>query len=142
MLVVGLLGTTLGITVGTASATAPQGSKAAYCKAVLELGTDVTQPSDDATTIPADTAADLEAAFKKVAKLAPTKAIKKADLTIADYYGQIADGKTPADISSEDGEAYSKAIAKFGTYLATKCITAAIPDVTLPGGGKVEIPGT
>jgi hypothetical protein len=142
LLVVGLLGTTLGITATGASATVRHSSQDTYCKAVLKLGDDVQQPDPNATEIPVGTAADLEKAFKTVAKAAPSKAIKKQDLTIAAYYGKVADGTSVADISAKEAEAYGKAYAKFGLYVATKCVASSIPDVTLPGGGKVEIPGT
>jgi hypothetical protein len=139
LFVVALLGTTLGVTVGTASATVPAASKAAYCKAVLKVGTDVTPSSG--TTVDKASAKSFQKAFTKLAKLAPTSAIKKQNLTIAAYYGKLANGDTPADIGSKEAEAFGKAFAKFGQYAATECISASIPDITLPGGGKVEIPG-
>jgi type II secretory pathway pseudopilin PulG len=116
-------------------------SKKQFCASALKLGQDVTQPSQDATTIPEDTAKDLEKAFNKLSKQAPTKALKTATKNIAKYYGQIADGDSPADISTSDSEKYAKGTAKFGVYLATSCISASIPDVTIPGGGTIPIPG-
>lgn len=127
--------------VATASIDA-KGSKKKFCEQALKLGTDVTQPSPDATSVPEDTAADLERAFKKLSKAAPSKALKNATATIASYYGELADGSSPADLSAEEGEAYGNATAKFATYLATKCISEVIPDITLPGGGEIDIPGT
>lgn len=80
-------------------------------------------------------------AFAKLSKLAPSKGLKTATKNIAKYYGEIADGQTPADVSSKAGEAYGKGIAKFGTFIATGCIASSIPDI--PGGGSIpDIPGT
>jgi hypothetical protein len=139
--VAGLTAGMVGGVAGTGSASVESASKKQFCAAALKLGQDVTQPSTDATTIPVDTAKDLEKAFAKLSKLAPTKALKTATKNVAKYYGQIADGDDPADISASDGEAYGKGFAKFGVYIATSCVSVSIPDVTIPGGGDIPIPG-
>jgi len=117
-----------------------KGSKAKFCKAALTVGKDVTNPGD-ATTITEENAAALEKSFKKLSKLAPSGKLKSATKTIASFYGRIADGDSVEDVSTDDGEAYAKASGVFATYLATKCIAESIPDITLPGGGEVSIPG-
>ena len=136
-------GLTAGLVGGMAGA-APASvgtNKKKFCVAALKLGQGVTQPDPNATTIPEDTAKDLEKAFNKLSKLAPSKGLKTATKNIAKYYGEIADGQTPADVDTPLSEAYAKAVAKFGTFIATGCITASIPDVTIPGGGTIPIPG-
>ena len=125
----------------TATPAFAKGSKAKFCKAVTNLGDDVTQQPTDGTTIPTETAADLERNFKKLAKAAPNGKLKSAVKDIAAYYGQIADGDSVEDISQEDAEAYGEGFATFSQYFATKCISELVPDITLPGGGQVSIPG-
>lgn len=122
--------------VGSASVSA---DKKSFCKAALKIQVDAAE--GEVPTVTEDVAASLEKQFRKVAKKAPTKALKNASNTIADWYGEIADGNSATDISTEEGEAYGEAAAKFYSYLGTKCLTEAIPDITLPGGGKVDIPG-
>lgn len=133
----------VGMVAGVASA-APASvsdSKKSFCKTALTLGQDIANPTEPGVTLDEDTAGDLEQAFKKLSKQAPTKALKKAAKDVASYYGQIADGESPADISTDEGEKYGEGFAKVSLYAATKCLTAAIPDITLPGGGEVDIPG-
>lgn len=115
------------------------GNKEKFCKATGTVTTDVT--IDESGQLPEDAAADLEKGFKKLAKLAPTKKLKNATKTIAEYYGRIADGEGAEDVSEDFAKDYANATATFGTYVATKCISEVIPDITLPGGAEVEIPG-
>jgi len=115
-------------------------SKKSYCKALTDVS-DVTQAPSDATEIPRETAEDLEEVFSNAADEAPTKALKKATKAVAAYYGAVADADEPSDLSTSITLKYGKALGKVGIYLATKCLAAVIPDITLPGGGKVEIPG-
>ena len=76
-------------------------SKKSYCAGFLELGQDVTQPDPDSSSIPRETAADLEDNFRKLAKQAPTKSLKKATKTIAEWYGEIADSETGVEIDTD-----------------------------------------
>jgi hypothetical protein len=115
-------------------------SKKSYCKALTNVS-DATQAPSDATEIPRETAEDLEEVFSNAADEAPTKALKKATKTVAAYYGAVADADEPGDLSTTITLKYGKALGKVGIYIATKCLSVAIPDITLPGGGKVEIPG-
>jgi len=108
-----------------------KGSKKKFCNQALNLGSEITQ-SPDPSSLAEETAADLEKAFKKLAKAAPNKALKNASTTIANFYGEIADGGDVQDLTADDGEAFAKANVKFATYLATKCVSEAIPDITLP----------
>lgn len=108
-----------------------KGSKKKFCNQALNLGSDITQ-SPDPSSLSEETAADLEKAFKKLAKAAPNNALKNASTTMANFYGELADGGDARDIDSDDAKAFAKATAKFGTYLATKCVSEAIPDITLP----------
>ncbi len=108
-----------------------KGSKKKFCNQALNLGSDITQ-SPDPSSLTEETAADLEKAFNKLAKVAPNKALKNSSTTMANFYGEIADEGDAQDISSDDAKAFAKATVKFGTYLATKCVSAAIPDITLP----------
>ncbi len=124
--------------VGSASVST---DKKSYCQGFNELGQDVTQPDPDSTDIPRETAADLEEKFRDLAKEAPNKKLKKATNTIADWYGEVADSDDATDIDQDLSERYGKAIAKVATYAVSKCIAESIPDITLPGGGKVDIPG-
>jgi hypothetical protein len=123
----------------TASASVAE-SKKSYCKALTNVG-DVTQAPSDADEIPRGTAADLEEVFSDAADEAPTKSLKKATKTVAAYYGAVADTDDPGDLSIAITTKYGKALGKVSIYLLTKCVSAVIPDITLPGGGKVEIPG-
>jgi hypothetical protein len=125
MLVVGTAG------VGGASVET-KGNKAKFCKQVGKLGEDVTQTAPDASTISEETAADLEKAFNKLSKSAPSGKLKTATSNIADFYGQLADGEDVTDVDSGDAEDFAESYANFGTYIATKCLDILIPDVTLP----------
>jgi len=121
-----------GALTGTASASVADKSAKKFCKKALTVGTDVTSGEGTSNE---DAAADLERAFKKLAKLAPNKKIKKAAKAIASFYGDIADGDTPdEDLSAE----YAEASVTFSTFLVTKCVTDAIPD-NIPG--LDELPG-
>jgi len=71
-----------------------------------------------------DTAGDLESDFKKLAKLAPTKKVKKAVKAMASYYGNIADGQSITDVSPEDAQGYATAVQTFSTYLLAKCVSS------------------
>ena len=124
---------TMGVSAASVDA---KGSKKKFCTASSKVGSDV-DPSTDPSGISEDTAADLEKAFKKLAKSAPNNSMKKAVLTISAFYGRFADGDAPGDVAQDDGVAYAKAAAKFGTYVATKCIAVLIPDVTIP---DIKIP--
>jgi hypothetical protein len=115
-------------------------SKKSYCAALTDVS-DVTQAPADVTEIPRETAEDLEEVFSNAAGEAPTKALKKATKAVAAYYGAVADAEEPSDLSTAITSKYGKALGKVGVYLATKCLSSVIPDITLPGGGKVEIPG-
>jgi hypothetical protein len=122
-----------GALAGTASASVADKSVKKFCKRALAAGADLT--SVEGTTNE-DAAADLEKSFKKLAKLAPTRKIKKAAKKIAGYYGDLADGDTPdADLSTE----YVEASGTFSTYLVEKCIVSEIPD-EIPG--LDELPGS
>ena len=133
-------GLTAGLVGGVAGA-APASvgaNKKQFCAAALKLGQDVTQPSEDAaSSLPPDQQREIArntvSVVTELNKQAPTKALKTATKNIAKYYRQIADGDSPADISTADGEKYAKGTAKLGAYLATSCLTASIPGVTIPG---------
>jgi hypothetical protein len=141
LVAVGLFGATLGGLGGVASATSATKSQDDYCKAALNVGQDIKQAPVGSEKIPKATAVSFQKTYNKLAKLSPTKELKKANATVAAYYGQLAKGKTPADLGAKQAEAFANAIKTFSLNLATKCVASAIPDVTLPGGGKVSIPG-
>jgi hypothetical protein len=127
-LAVGLSAVMVVGTAGVGGASSPAKSTKKFCKQLQNLDDDVTQPPSDSTEIPRETAADLERNFKKLSKSAPNKSMKNATTTIADYYGEIADG---ADLA-ENAEDFGKAYAKFSKFLLSKCLKELIPDVTLP----------
>ena len=132
------VGLVAGLSVAASASVAE--SKKSYCKALTNVG-EVTQTPSDATEVPRETAEDLEELFNDAADEAPTKALKKATKVVAGYYGAVADADEPSDLSTAFTSKYGKAAGKVGLYVATKCLAAVIPDITLPGGGKVEIPG-
>ena len=127
MLVVGLFAGTIGATAGSASASARTASTVKYCKAVLNIGS-VNQPPTGGAAATA-----LGKKFAKLAKLAPTPALKQALLRIAANLALLGKGKVP-EASSAQGLA--KAYTDFGLS-AAKCVTAEVP-----GGGSVKIPGS
>jgi hypothetical protein len=129
--VLGLSAVTVVGTAGVAGTSAEaKGSKSKFCKRAANISDDVT-PSDGAG-YSEETAADLEKALKKLSKQAPTKQLKQATKDMASYFGEIADGTGPEDISASDYADYGIASGRFGLYLATQCITEVLPDVTLP----------
>jgi hypothetical protein len=128
---------TMGVSAASVDA---KGTKKQYCKTALHLGSDI-QTSPDPSGLSKKNAASLEKSFKKLAKQAPTGALQKASTTIANFYGKIADGDSFQDISSSTAKAYAKAYLTFGTYVATKCVAAAIPDITLPDITLPKLPG-
>ena len=105
-----------------------KGSKAKFCKQAAKVGEDATSSGDD---ISEEAAGKLEKQLNKLAKQAPSKNLKSATEEMADYFGKIADGDIE-DISAEEAKDFGVASGTFGVYVTTKCITEAIPDITLP----------
>jgi hypothetical protein len=123
--------------VGTAAASVEsKGTKAKFCKRAGNVSDDVT--SDSSGELSEKNAAALEKALNKLSKVAPTKAMKQSTSTMAGYFGELADGTDPEDISPGDYEDYGIAAGKLGIYLVTKCLDVALPDITLPD--DLELP--
>ena len=115
-------------TAGVAGASVDaKGSKAKFCKQAANVGEDATSGDD----ISEEAAGKLEKQLNKLAKQAPSKNLKNATEEMADYFGKIADGDIE-DISAEEAKDYAVATGTFGVYVTTKCLTEAIPDITLP----------
>lgn len=134
------LSTTLVGGLVSASPAFAAGNKKKFCQAATLVGQDVTKQSDP-STISEENAAAFEKGYKKLVKLAPTKKLKSAVKTIASFYGRLADGDSYEDVFADDYEDFGRANLTFGQYLVTACISVNIPNVTLPGGGEVSIPG-
>src|SRR5262245_10812741 len=118
-------------TAGVAGASAEaKGNKSKFCKQAGKVGTDITQ--DSSVNLSEDEAADLEKQFNKLSKLAPTKKVQQATKEMASYFGELADGTDPDDISASDYEDFGIASGRFGLYLTTQCITELVPDITIP----------
>lgn len=125
-------------TAGVGGASVPAKSAKKFCKQAVKVSDDITPSS--AQQLDEDQAAELETAFNKLTKAAPTKDIKQATKTMAGYFGEIADGTDPEDISASDYEDFGIAAGKFGLYLTTKCIAAQLPDITLPDLPDITLP--
>lgn len=126
-------------TAGVAGASAEaKGNKAKFCKQASNISADVT-PSDN-SGYSEETAAELEKALNKVSKQAPTKKLEQATKDMAAYFGELADGTDPEDISTSTYEDFGIASGRFGLYLATKCIGELIPDITLPSLPDISLP--
>jgi hypothetical protein len=136
------LGVALGVSavmvagmVGTAAASVEsKGNKQKFCKQAGNVSYDVDSSGD----LSEENAAALEKALNKLSKVAPTKAMKQSTSTMADYFGELADGTDPEDVSPGDYEDYGIAAGKFGIYLVTKCLDVALPDITLPD--DIDVP--
>ena len=126
--------TVVGTTAVSAASVDAKGTKKQFCNAAVKVGNDI-DPSTDASAYGKKAAAKLEKSFAKLEAKAPNSSLKNAVSTISDYFGAIADGDN--DELADSGAAYGKAIAKFATYLATKCVSTQIPDITLP---DIELP--
>ena len=118
---------TMGVSAASVDA---KGTKKQYCKSALKIGSNIT-PSFNPKGLPKKDAAKLEKSFTKLAKLAPTTSLRKSTLTMAHFFGRIADGDSAKELAKDAG-AYGKASAKWATYLATQCVSVSIPDITLP----------
>jgi len=127
VLVVGLFAGTIGVTAGSASATAPAGSQAAYCQELLKI-------QSSAPKTPADLAT-LSKQLTKIAKSAPTSALKKALLLIAAYEAGLAKGKKPQ--TAKSAPVLAKAF-KAASVSAAKCSASAVPKT---GAGTSPTPG-
>jgi hypothetical protein len=116
----------VGAFAGTASAAvAEKKSVKKFCKKATDADaarTSVASGADENAV--QDAAGDLETDFKKLAKLAPTKKLKKAVKTMASYYGNIADGQSITEISPEDAQGYATAVQTFSAYLLDKCVSS------------------
>jgi hypothetical protein len=127
-----VLGLSAVMVVGTAglggASVDAKGSKAKFCKQAAKVGEDATSSGDD---ISEEAAAKLEKQLDKLAKQAPSKNLESATKEMADYFGKIADGDIE-DISAEEAKDFGIATGTFGVYVTTKCLTDAIPDITLP----------
>jgi hypothetical protein len=106
-----------------------KGTKKQFCNAAVKVGNDI-DPSTDPSGYGKKAAAKLEKSFAKLEAKAPNSSLKNAVSTISDYFGAIADGDN--DELADSAEDYGKAITRFATYLATKCVSTQIPDITLP----------
>jgi hypothetical protein len=115
---------------GTASAAVAEKSNKKFCKKAATIATDIgtnVDPSDEDAIRSASE--DFEKAYKKLAKVAPTKKLKKAANAIADYYGRLADGADPnsSDANYSDDEA--EAIQTLTTYVTTKCLASTLDSI-------------
>ena len=124
---------TVGVSAASVDAT---GTKKQFCKSALHI-----KGTPDPSGISEKSAASLEKQFKKLAKQAPTSSLANASTTIAKFYGKIANGDNISDTSSSAAKSFAKAYLKFGSYVATKCVADAIPDITLPDITLPKIPG-
>jgi len=131
------------LAVGTAlpgsASVVEKGSKQKFCKAALDIGQQASNPSSATTASEAKSFAKL---FKKLSKLAPSSKLKSATKEIAKFYSRVAKGESFEDVSASEGESYGKALAVFGPYLATDCLSTAIPSIpSIPGVSIPKIPG-
>ena len=112
-------------TTGSASASGPAASIEKFCAKAL----DVAATSTTSSPLTPELAADLERQYKRLAKLAPKKKLKKATRTIAAYYGNIADGEiTPGDLSDADQKKYNDATAVFTEFFVLECLAEETSD--------------
>jgi hypothetical protein len=121
--------TIVGTTAVSAASVDAKGTKKQFCKAAVRVGANI-EPSTDPSDYDEEAAAKLEKAFNKLEAKAPTNALKNAVADISDYFGAIADGDT--DELADTAEDYGRAFTRFAGYLATKCISTQLPDITLP----------
>ena len=101
-----------------------------FCKTALAIGNSgSTNPQGE---LEQDVAAAAERDYKKAAKLAPTKKIKKAANQVAKFYGKVADGESPTRaIQGDVGADYTEGLVVFSTYVTSKCLVSQLDD--LPG---------
>ena len=136
VLIVGLFAGTIGATAGSASAAAPAGSQAEFCAQVLAQAPNATTPPTTSPTQP-PTRKEAWAAeakrYTKLAKVAPTPALKKALLRIAVYEAGLAKGNKPQGAGSKSlAKAY-----KVVSLATAKCAATAVP---VPGGATTSSP--
>ncbi len=111
--------------VGPASASVHAASVEKFCAKAL----DIAATSATSSPVTVDLAADLERQYKRLAKLAPKKKLKKATRAIAEYYAQIADGEiTPGDLSDAQQKSYNDATAVFTEFFVLQCLTEETAD--------------
>jgi hypothetical protein len=120
----------VGTTGVSGASVASKGNKEKFCKQAGNVSDEVSP--DSPGNLSEDDAAALEKAFKKLTKVAPTKAMKQSTKTMAGFYGELADGTDFEDISASEYEEFAIASGKFGVFLVSKCLDVAIPDITLP----------
>jgi hypothetical protein len=117
----GLVATAL----GRASASVPGASTKKFCAKALEVA------ATSATSAPLtpELAEDLQRQYKRLAKLAPKKKLKKATRTIAAYYGNIADGEiVPGDLTDAAQKKYNDATAVFTEFFVLECLAEESSD--------------
>ena len=132
VLIVGLFAGTIGATAGSASAAAPAGSQAEFCAAVLGQAPSATTPPTQPPTRKEAWAAEAKR-YTKLAKVAPTPALKKALLRIAVYEAGLAKGNKPQGAGSKSlAKAY-----KVVSLATAKCAATAVP---VPGGATTSSP--
>ena len=110
-----------------------------FCEQAYALQGDPTQ-STDPEQLAEDAAADLEGHFKRLAKVAPNRKIKKASKQLAAFYGEIADGD--AEITSGASKKYTKAFARYSAFLVSKCLPQIPGLEDLSDLSDYEIPGS
>ena len=103
-----------------------------FCEKALEVQTLLSGSAVGLTEENAgDYAADVEKGMKKLAKLAPTKKLRKALKIVAKYYGEVADS---GDINSgEYGQEQIEALSTVTDYITTTCVPL-LTTTTPPGG--------
>ena len=115
--------------IGGLIASAPAAGAAKSLRKFCEKAVEVeTLGASSASGDVADSAADLEKGLKQMAKLAPTKKVRKAVKTTAKYYGDIADA---GDADKVDyGQKQIAALSTIQEYVQAKCIPLGITPTT------------
>src|SRR5687768_11069807 len=104
----------------TAPAAVSEKSVKKFCKKALAVQTTLARPveTDDVEDVK-NYASDAENGLKKLAKLAPTKKLRKAVKTMAKHYGEIEDTGDPSGAYSDPE---LDAIETITTYTQTTCV--------------------
>jgi hypothetical protein len=125
VLTAGLVGA---FTLSAPAAVAEKKSVKKFCTKLYKVQTD---PDLTDTSDLQGSAENQAKAYKKASKLAPTKKIREATKTIAEYYERLSglDDFSSPEANYKDEE--SEAIETLSTYVTTKCLKIVV--TTLPG---------
>ena len=122
--------TIVGTVAVSAASVDAKGTKKQFCNAAVKVGTtSIRRPIRVTTTKKA--AAKLEKSFDEARGEGAEQRAEERSGRPLRLLRPIADGDA-GDSRRDEAKAYGKAVTKFATYLATKCVSTQIPDITLP----------